>query len=1084
MNFEDVALQYLARLCDEYATAQSAGQHTPELSYRPALDDFFHNVANAIEPRIKAVFEPKKQVSSGRPDWRFHDSVTLGVYGYAEAKPLNLSQKLKATAHEDQITKYKELGCKIILSDGLDFIFIDPQRGISKGFGLVDKPISLTKLRRVRPTPLLEAQFREFFRSAGSRHCTEEELVGEVAARATRLSEQVELLSEAPAGSGASAEENRTIVALHELRGILAHHHDPVLRTSKAFADFVVQVLMFGLLYAHRVVRREGGTPIDRYERIQKFWSDVVYREYASRLRPFQELVRLFGRSLEHPGALGTWYDDCRLMLAHVQLKEAQTTSPEYHTLFEHFLEVYDPAARFDFGAFYTPPELAFFSVRLAQSVTAEYLPGRTLYDAGNKLIDPCCGTGTFIEKLIKNADAGEILAQIIGFEILPAPYALAHYRLTMLGSSAYPAKTSIVLTDTLSDLLEEPGDGSSAHPMAAEQNMARKFSRPPITLVIGNPPSSDSSRRRDVPNQSIIKGLIDDWRPPISQRKARQNIQKQLTNEFVKFLRWACNKLSEREPGIVAFILPASFAENPSYRFVRKWLLKFFCRVWVLDLDRDARSGIRTESLFLTLQGRLLLVGVRDTAAEAGALHLVFYCSIADMSRENKRIMLSAERTNSALLSLFAPIEVTATSYSFRPVPSYDKDLYERFWPLHKGASGQTVLGKYIFERHCSGIKLAPSSLFVHTNCASLVRRTREAAIPSFSYSAFIKRWYQGQSKPPGRHKLSEKVRQKLRAVAIRSEPYIFDYAYRPFVTVSALLYEPVLQMLSHSGGGGTRYRPEILKAFGSSKTFGIAVSPAPKDIGESLHRFVSFCWRHPDNDLAKRGNGRVFCNIFPENKPPKGKWNNALKSNVNPELTRRLLHVTMGDSRSASDLLVFYCYAVLCSDAYLDAFQGALFTLDLAENWPRIPIAASPDLFLTIAKKGKLLAELEDARKPIVLSNELEAAKTAFPGAFSLHGFDVGKVLGQVRLMDDSGVKVVIPGVSDAVISFLVSGYYPIQEWLKIHSWAYSRTDFNESQFSELLMLIQRINAQVALVKAIDEAVRTLLSGEAELM
>ena len=53
VTFEDVAVQYLARLCEEYATAQSAGQHTPELSYRPALDAFFRHVAfdQLVTPR-------------------------------------------------------------------------------------------------------------------------------------------------------------------------------------------------------------------------------------------------------------------------------------------------------------------------------------------------------------------------------------------------------------------------------------------------------------------------------------------------------------------------------------------------------------------------------------------------------------------------------------------------------------------------------------------------------------------------------------------------------------------------------------------------------------------------------------------------------------------------------------------------------------------------------------------------------------------------------------------------------------------------------------------------------------------------
>src|SRR5213080_900825 len=89
MSFETLAKRYLTDLQKEMDQARITEAFTPELSYRPVLNDFFRGIARLIDPEIELVFEPKKQAKAGRPDWRFYNSSTLGIYGYAEAKGLN-----------------------------------------------------------------------------------------------------------------------------------------------------------------------------------------------------------------------------------------------------------------------------------------------------------------------------------------------------------------------------------------------------------------------------------------------------------------------------------------------------------------------------------------------------------------------------------------------------------------------------------------------------------------------------------------------------------------------------------------------------------------------------------------------------------------------------------------------------------------------------------------------------------------------------------------------------------------------------------------------------------------------------------
>ena len=161
------------------------------------------------------------------------------------------------------------------------------------------------------------------------------------------------------------------------------------------------------------------------------------------------------------------------------------------------------------------------------------------LFNSENKVIDPCCGTGTFLEQ-VYNISSGNSLPKIIGFEILPGPYALAQYRMSMIVQEEdHDNFPQIILTNTLCDALEisDHNDVESSL-LQQELDLAKGFSTIPITLIIGNPPSSDSISHSEGENFSIISDLLDDFRPPDEERNSRSNIQKQITNEFTKFLK------------------------------------------------------------------------------------------------------------------------------------------------------------------------------------------------------------------------------------------------------------------------------------------------------------------------------------------------------------------------------------------------------------------------------------------------------------------------------------------------------------------------------------------------------------------
>src|SRR5690349_7307611 len=133
MTFQQIVEQYFKELKKEISVGISTGEATEELSYRMSLDNFFKNVAEAIDKNIDRIHEPKNQGKLGRPDWRFHNSDSMGVYGYVEAKGLDSKKEIKVSEYESQVERYLVLENPVILTDGIDFVLFN-QEGQRKKF--------------------------------------------------------------------------------------------------------------------------------------------------------------------------------------------------------------------------------------------------------------------------------------------------------------------------------------------------------------------------------------------------------------------------------------------------------------------------------------------------------------------------------------------------------------------------------------------------------------------------------------------------------------------------------------------------------------------------------------------------------------------------------------------------------------------------------------------------------------------------------------------------------------------------------------------------------------------------------------
>lgn len=1057
VKYQSILDNYFKALKEFYQNENLTSFATAELSFRPFLDSFFADLTRLICPSIQRVFEPCNQGKSGRPDWVFTDSSTMGIYGYVEAKGFSPQVNINIEEYRCQVSKYLKLGNPILLSDGIEFIFFEPTGKIDS-FSVFKKPVDWN-----RPEYNLQSieAFQRFFSKTGFRTVPQQMIITELSKRAKLLSgDLLELLS-LEEDEAESETELSTIRTLKKLWDTAALNLDASLASDKTFAGFISQILAFGLLYAHRFINNNDSTPTLNYEMLHYFWSQQPFRKYSKHVEPFVHLFNALSDELNSRlSKIGSWYDNTRRFLSFAQTLERGNMNLNFHQLYEEFLATYDPNTRMDFGAWYTPVVLSDFISRLIHFNILVNPELNLVKDNPFHVIDPCCGTGTFLESVLNNITLPKD-SKLTGFEILPVPYALANYRLSVCDVSS-DLSLSIHLTNTLGDnTFRKPEydlDKLDAVGLffAKEQVASYNLSQPPLTIILGNPPCSDSSTTNA---GSILESLMEDFRPPI--RRSRQNVQMQLTNEWIKFLRWGLYKALISKPSIVAFILPSTFAANVSFKYARKYLIEHANEISVIEFDSDNRVESTNQNIFNTLQGCLLIIA---SFTHDGDSKFIRYMDIRNLSKAEKSQFFEKEITTLDWEAVTPDIE-----YSLRPLGEFDSVLYSKFIPLT--TSDESHIG--IFLRHCSGMKLAPTHLLVHFSRGQLSRRSRFISDMSHPYKEIKERWYSGQAKPPAEGKLNSAVREALSSASRN----ISKYSYRPFLDAFVIDDQMLLSTLEDTPGGGMRFRPEVKAAFSDSAVFGFAVAPAPAEISRSVSKFCSFCWNMPDNDLSTRGNAHIFCNKFPEYKR-KSTWVSSPTNNVHPAILAKLQELLENDIETVQDAMVFYAYAVLTSPLFLETFSAKLHSL--AGRTPAIPITANVTLFNEVTEIGKRLASLERSDYVFIESDMETISNITWgdrPTNFEISSYEIGEDFIKIKT---STSKVIVISLRSDIISFSISGYNVIREWLKYHSFNYYRKSLGEAEIGGLISLIKRIALYLEVYPELDSKIESIMASD----
>ena len=598
---------YLSQIQDKYRT-DVAGEH----AYRPALQELLQSAVAGLN----AVNDPAR-TEIGMPDFvvlRQPGNVPIGI---VEAK--DIGNQLSRTEKSEQIKRYLAHG-NLILTNYLEFRwYVNGEKIQTVRIARV-KNGKITRISKAYGdlTELLQRFARQTTQSVNSAR--------ELADRLARSAHFIAHFIEKDLKSGAPSANLKNQLAAFQ-KTLLPDLDIP------SFADMYAQTLAYGL-FASRV--NYPGDPAefslrgaaDDIPRTNPFLRDLFYHSRFDMGRRLTWMAESLVEILRHT--------DMDSILAHFGQRTGQT-DPVVH-FYESFLSAYNPSLRETRGVYYTPEPVVKYIVRSVDHILkTRFDRPRGLADENALILDPAAGTGTFLYfviEQIKEAFAGQqglwksyveerLLPRIFGFELLMAPYTVAHMNLSLqLKEAGYEFKEGerlgIYLTNSLEEAKEAP-ELPFANFIADEANQAAAIKRDkPIMVVLGNPPYSYNSQNKGEWISDLVRDYYFVDGEPLDERNP-----KGLQDDYVKFIRFGQWRIEQTGEGVLAFITNHTFLDGPTFRGMRHSLYSTFDEITIVNLHGNSKrqsespDGSKDQNVFDIQQGVsiVLLAKYQDTS-------------------------------------------------------------------------------------------------------------------------------------------------------------------------------------------------------------------------------------------------------------------------------------------------------------------------------------------------------------------------------------------------------------------------------------------------------------------------------------
>lgn len=621
---------YLSNITKAY-NAGNATEHT----HRPALKDLIESLATGIV----ATNEPRR-VKCGAPDYIITKGHT--PLGYIEAK--DVGKPLAEVEKSEQLKRYLESLGNLVLTDYLEFRWYvaGQHRLTARLASIVNGKIKLDADGELQVRELLQA----FLTAKASTVNSPKELAVRMAALARLIRDTIQrafneedLTDDEPDPLHDQLEGFRKVL-LHDL-------------TPEQFADMYAQTICYGLFAA-----RCNADPAQPFTRQSAGYA-------LPKTNPFLRKMFNYIAGTDLDERIVWAVDDLAELLNHTDIeailkdfgKRTRQEDPVVH-FYESFLAAYDQKMREARGVYYTPEPVVSYIVRsidhilktdfklsdgLADSSKIKAtIPGAKVQTEVHKvqILDPATGTGTFLHGVVDHIqesfkdDRGmwssyvsqHLLPRIYGFELLMAPYAVAHMKLGLqLKESGYDFQSSerirIYLTNTLEEAHAMTGLPLFTQWIAEEANAASNIKQDsPVMVVLGNPPYSYASENNGEWISSLIREYYQVDGKPLGERNP-----KGLQDDYVKFIRFAQWRIQQTGYGVLAFISNNGYLDNPTFRGMRQSLMQTFDDIYILDLHGNSKKkekcpdGSEDKNVFDIMQGVAIGIFIKRTKSREG---------------------------------------------------------------------------------------------------------------------------------------------------------------------------------------------------------------------------------------------------------------------------------------------------------------------------------------------------------------------------------------------------------------------------------------------------------------------------------
>lgn len=607
--------------------------HGTERSFYPALTNFIQDIA--ASEKFKDIFataeESAKAVAGGVgfPDVTVRRKDRL--VGWVEVKLPEDS--LDSPKFNKQFEKYK---------DALEnILFTNFKQWQLWQWGDEGKPVKIKEIVfDVANFTTGEEQnlidiLHQFFSGKAYEARTTKQLALALAKKTKLLSNQVE-------EAFMDADETSDLVKLKEtFEKTLIQNIEP-----HQFANMVAETVAYSLFLASLEHTKRGKTDVLTLTTAMDYLpaSVPILADLYSLIKKVSQVIPNIHQATT---ALIDQLNAAEMAKIELKLREHKVGEDPVIHFYEPFLNEYDPKEREARGVYYTPKPVVDYIVRSVDFILKEkFGKEKGLADESVHLLDPATGTGTFLMSAIQqihsavqkqNNTLGQemvtkefnrvvvnhILKHFYGFELLVAPYAIAHLKLTLLledlGFDFAMAKDDgdkgnnrlkVYLANTLDDPnahakqgRAETNFGSIAFPSIAEESeAARKIKKDaPIIAIIGNPPYSGNSQNTG----AWIQGLLKDAYYNIDGVSLGEKNPKWLQDDYVKFIRFAEWKIQKEGQGVIGMITNHGYIDNPTFRGMRHHLIETFDEIYILNLHGNnlkkekAPDGSKDENVF-----------------------------------------------------------------------------------------------------------------------------------------------------------------------------------------------------------------------------------------------------------------------------------------------------------------------------------------------------------------------------------------------------------------------------------------------------------------------------------------------------